>query len=129
MQVDSEKQDQISLEYDDLQPGVSQDEIAGGAQRTKQVVVGVFLVIAGIALMPLPGPGWVVTLYGLNLIKPDNALVRFIRRRIPGIPEDGSVPRRYIYIGAVLMIAGTVYSILYGRKTWDWIWEFLTGLF
>ncbi len=107
----------MAIEYDDLQPGISPDEEKEGLARGRQVVLGVLIVCVGIVLLPFPGPGWVVILVGLNKIKPDSALVRWLRRKIPGIPEDGTVPRRVLVLGGVLFTASTLYGIFYGAAT------------
>lgn len=117
----------MDIEYDDLQPGVSADERRHGIRRLAQIAIGVLLVIAGVVMLVIPGPGIVTVLVGLNLIKPDNALVRWIRRRIPGIPEDGRVPLRYVLVGAVFLVIGTVGGILYGQELSTWALD-LVGL-
>jgi len=110
----------MDIEYDDLEPGVSADERQHGFKRVAQIVIGVLLIVAGIVMLVIPGPGIVTILVGLNLIKPDNALVRYIRRRVPGIPEDGTVPARFIVVGAVFLVGGTIIGILYGQAMADW---------
>lgn len=115
----------LDLEYDDLQPGISNDENTTGIRRILQIGAGVLLVIAGIAMMVIPGPGVLTALVGLNLIKPDNFIVKWIRRRVPGIPEDGAVPKRYLVTGALFFVGTTAISILYGDELFDWF----TGLF
>ena len=117
----------MDIEYDDLQPGVSSDERRRGIRRIAQIVVGVLLVVAGIVMLVIPGPGIVTILVGLNLIQPDNAMVRYIRRRVPGIPEDGSVPMRYVLVGAVFLVGGTAIGILYGQDLTTWALD-LVGL-
>ncbi|MGI9595963.1 MAG: hypothetical protein ACR2QK_07370 [Acidimicrobiales bacterium] len=117
----------MSLEYDDLRPGISSDEDAHGAKRIVQVVFGVLLIGAGIVMLVIPGPGLVAIMVGLNLIKPDNAIVRWMRRKIPGIPEEGTVPRSYLLLGAVFLIGGTVFGILYGSDVSNWLRQ-LVGL-
>lgn len=117
----------MDIDYDDLEPGVSADERQHGVRRIAQIVIGVLLVAAGIVMLVIPGPGIVTILVGLNLIKPDNSLVRYIRRRVPGIPEDGSVPMRYVIVGAVFLVGGTVIGILYGAQLTDWALD-LVGL-
>lgn len=102
----------MDIEYDDLEPGVSADERQHGAKRVLQIVIGVLLIVAGIVMLVIPGPGIVTILVGLNLIKPDNTLVRWLRRKTPGIPEDGSVPTRFVVIGAVFLIGGTILGIV-----------------
>ncbi len=115
----------LDIEYDDLKPGISADEQQMGVRRLLQIGAGVLLVIAGLAMMVIPGPGVLTALVGLNLIKPDNFIVRWIRRKVPGIPEDGAVPKRYLAIGALFFAATTVLSILYGDIVFDWLKSFL----
>ena len=113
----------MAIEYDDLQPGISSDEEAHGAGRIIQIVFGVLLIGAGIVMLVIPGPGLVAIMVGLNLIKPDNAIVRWMRRKIPGIPEEGTVPRSYLILGAVFLIGGTVFGILWGASVTNWLLE------
>jgi len=107
-------------EYDDLQPGVSADEQQRGAKRIVQIIFGVFLIAAGIVMLVIPGPGLVAIMVGLNLIKPDNFAVRWMRRKIPGIPEEGSVPTSYLVLGGVFLVGSTLLGILYGAQVSDW---------
>lgn len=117
----------MDIEYDDLEPGVSADERQHGVKRIVQIVIGVLLIVAGIAMLVIPGPGIVTILVGLNLVKPDNALVRYIRRRVPGIPEDGTVPARFLVVGVVFLVGGTAIGILYGPAITDWALDLLRG--
>ncbi len=117
----------MDIEYDDLEPGVSADERRRGFKRILQIVIGVLLIVAGIVMLVIPGPGIVTILVGLNLIKPDNALVRYIRSRVPGIPEDGTVPTRFIVVGAVFLVGGTIIGILYGQAMADWALDLIRG--
>jgi hypothetical protein len=107
----------MAIEYDDLQPGVQPDEQKQGLARGRQIALGVLIVCIGVVLLPLPGPGWVIILVGLNMIKPESALVRWLRRRIPGVPEDGTIPRRTLVLGGILLTATTLYGIFYGAAT------------
>lgn len=109
-----------SLEFDDLKPGISVDEQRSGKSRVLQIIAGVLLVAVGIPMIPLFGPGWLMVMLGLNLIKPDNAAVKFLRKKIPGIPEEGAVPRRYLVLGGVLLVISTLVSIFYGDDLFDW---------
>jgi hypothetical protein len=111
----------MDLDYDDLEPGVSPDERQRGTRRLAQIVVGILLIVAGIVMLVIPGPGLVAIMVGLNLIKPDNILVRWMRRKIPGIPEDGKVPARFVVVGAVFLIGGTVFGIFYGAALSGWL--------
>ncbi len=117
----------MDIEYDDLQPGVSPDEEAHGAKRIAQMVAGVLLIAAGIVMLVIPGPGLVAIMVGLNLIKPDNFLVRWMRRKIPGIPEEGSVPTYYLVVGGLFLVGSTIFGILYGAQVSNWLLE-LVGI-
>lgn len=120
----------MELDFEDLQPGISENEDVHGIARFRNVILGVFVTIIGIILMPLPGPGIAIVLVGLNLIKPDNKLVRVIRARTPGIPEEGPIPRNALIFGAVMMIGASICSYFWGdlvfgpmkdavRSVWD----------
>ncbi|MFZ4518033.1 MAG: PGPGW domain-containing protein, partial [Microthrixaceae bacterium] len=100
--------------------------------RLARTVGGFFLIGLGIALLPLPGPGWVTIIVGLGLLPYAWAqrTIRLIRRRIPGVPEDGRIPTRtWVVMGLILAATMTV-SILFGDvigraigDAWSSIWS------
>jgi hypothetical protein len=59
--------------------------------------------------LPLPGPGWVVIAGGLVILAQDfvwaEKTLRYVRRRAPGIPEDGKIPMSTWITMAVVMFA------------------------
>lgn len=71
------------------------------AVRIARITLGFLVVIIGFALLPLPGPGWVVIAGGFVILSKDFAwadrTVRLIRRRVPGVPEDGRIPTIMIH--------------------------------
>ena len=111
----------MSLDYSELQPGLQDSEKENGVKRILRIGLGVVLVIAGIAMLVLPGQGILTIIVGLNLIKPDNALVRWIRARTPGIPEEGPIPVVAIVLGIVLFVVMGVVSLLYGQDILNWV--------
>ena len=56
----------MDIEYDDLRPGISADEQQTGGPRLIQMIVGVLLVVAGVVMLVIPGPGLVAIMVGLN---------------------------------------------------------------
>ena len=81
------------------------------AIRLARMTAGFLVVIIGIILLPLPGPGWVVIAGGFVILSKDfvwaERTVRLIRRRVPGVPEDGRIPTSsWITIGVVAVGAG-----------------------
>lgn len=119
----SEHQDIHGVEADfaDLTPGLSEREQKASRNRLLQIVLGVFLIAVGIPMIPLAGPGWAVILVGLNMVWPDNPLVPWLRKRLPVVPDEGPIPKRYYVIGGVLMVVGVAASLLYGDVVTGWV--------
>ncbi len=71
------------------------------------MLLGFVIVVIGIVLLPLPGPGWVVIASGLSILAKDVAwadrLLQKVRRRLPR-RADGKVRRSAVAAALVLMI-------------------------
>ncbi len=117
----------IEVDYADLSPGLSEREQRASKNRLLQIILGIFLIAVGIPMIPLAGPGWAVILVGLNMVWPDNPLVPWLRRRLPVVPDEGPIPRRYFVIGGLLMAVGIVASLVYGDAVTSWFRD-LTGI-
>lgn len=90
--------------------------------RLARAGVGFALVLVGIVLLPLPGPGWLLIILGLSLLPYSWAerTVRLIRRKIPGVPEDGVIPV-HTWIIIVVLVAGAVaVSLVWGDNIGAW---------
>lgn len=83
--------------------------------RVARMTLGFFVVILGIILMPLPGPGWLIVAGGLTILAKDVAwadrALRYIRKKVPGIPEDGKIPRSSMVTMAVIASAAVAASL------------------
>lgn len=97
--------------------------------RLARISLGFLIVIAGIAALPLPGPGWLIILAGLGILSRDFVwaarLIRYIRRRIPGIPEDGKIPpRTWVMMGLIMAVAAacSVWWYLFDGKDTVYGW-------
>lgn len=93
--------------------------------RLARAGVGFALVLVGIVLLPLPGPGWLIIILGLSLLPYSWAerTVRLIRRKIPGVPEDGVIPV-HTWIIIVVLVAGAVtVSLVWGDNIGTWASE------
>ncbi len=117
----------LEIDYADTAPGISENERAAGAKRLIQVVLGVILIAAGISMMFIPGPGIATLLVGLNLIKPDNALARWIRQKTPGVPNEGPIPRRHYVVGVGFLVVSSTLGVIYGQEAANWLRD-LTGI-
>ena len=90
--------------------------------RLARTVAGFVLVGVGLAGLVLPGPGWLLILLGLGLLPYAWAqrTIRSIRRRVPGIPEDGRIPARtWVVMGAVVAVASAL-MVLFGAEAARW---------
>ena len=92
------------------------------ALRMVRTVGGFLLVGLGIVALPLPGPGWLIIIIGLSLLPYTWAerTVRLIRRRIPGIPEEGSIGLRQWVVMGALVAAAVTGSLLWGDDVSQW---------
>lgn len=104
----------------ELQTGVREDTLEQARRhvvwRLLGAVGGFVLIGAGIAMLPLPGPGWLVIILGLTMLpfRWADRTVTLIRRRIPGVPEEGSIPTRTWVVMGTLVVAFGVVSIVWG---------------
>jgi len=76
---------------------------------------GFLLVFGGIAMMVLPGPGILALASGLVILSKDFAwadrALRYVRDKVPGLEEEGPVPKRTLVISGLLLVAGVLGSI------------------
>lgn len=91
--------------------------------RLLRAVAGFFVIGIGIAALPLPGPGWLLIIIGLTLLPFAWAerTILLIRRKIPGVPEEGSIPLHTWLIMGVLLVTFTTISIFYGDDISKWL--------
>ncbi|HNE37776.1 MAG TPA: PGPGW domain-containing protein, partial [Microthrixaceae bacterium] len=102
------------------------------ALRMARMIGGFVLIGIGASLIVLPGPGWLVILIGLSLLPFAWAerTILAIRRRVPGVPEDGTIPPRTWVVIGVVTVGAIAISFLFGSRIGDWIsgtWESVFG--
>jgi uncharacterized protein (TIGR02611 family) len=91
-------------------------------------VVGAAVVVLGFALIPLPGPGWLIVFAGLAILATEFAwaerLLRFARRKVQGwttwVTHQSLMVRALIGLAGLLVVAGAfwAYLELYGAPSW-----------
>jgi hypothetical protein len=96
---------------------------AGAIRRTLRATGGFMVIGVGIALLPLPGPGWVVIILGLSMLPFAWAerTILTIRRNIPGIPDEGRIPLSTWIVMGVMVVAFTTLAILFGGSIGAWL--------
>lgn len=85
-------------------------------RRIGRIILGSFLLIAGVAMLVLPGPGWIAIAGGLALLSRDVAwagrLLHIIRDKVPGVPADGAIPRSTWTSIALVTVAAAIVGAL-----------------
>ncbi len=83
--------------------------------RLGRMALGFGIVILGIVLLPLPGPGGLIIAGGLFILSKDIAwadrLLRYMRKRVPGVPEDGKIPRSSMITMATVTLGAVALSL------------------
>lgn len=77
--------------------------------RLARMGLGSLLLIAGIAMMLLPGPGTVAMAAGLVILSRDfvwaDRALKYLRKKVPGLDEEGPIPKSTIVVSLMLMAA------------------------
>ena len=75
--------------------------------RLARMAAGFVLLALGVAMIVLPGPGAVVMAAGLVILSRDVAwadrALRYLRRKTPGLDEEGPIPKSTIAVSLMLM--------------------------
>jgi uncharacterized membrane protein YbaN (DUF454 family) len=83
--------------------------------RMARLSLAVALLMVGVVLLVLPGPGWLVIAAGLAVLARDVAWAErwltAVRRRVPGARADGSLPPGVIATIVVMALAATAISL------------------
>ncbi|MEZ5381315.1 MAG: PGPGW domain-containing protein [Microthrixaceae bacterium] len=88
--------------------------------RLTRMSLGAIVMLAGLVMLVIPGPGWLAIAAGLAILSKDvawadNAL-RFIREKIPGVPADGKIPRSTWLVIGFLGAAGLAVGLAYATN-------------
>lgn len=85
------------------------------AVRMARISLAIVLLLAGVAMLALPGPGWLVIAAGLAVLSRDVAWAErwlvAVRKRIPGAQPDGSLPRGMWVTIIVVTLAAASFSM------------------
>lgn len=114
----------IEAEYETGRHEETEDEARRGVAIRIARIVGGFLVMGlGIAALPLPGPGWLIIIFGLSLLPFAWAerTIRLIRSKIPGIPEEGRIPLTSWLVMAGMLVVFTGGTIVFGDSISGWV--------
>jgi len=69
------------------------------------MVVGFGLILAGIVMIFVPGPGLLAFAAGLAILARDfvwaDKVLRYVRKKVPGLDPDEPIPKKALYMSAV----------------------------
>ena len=95
--------------------------------RIGRMTVGFLVLLAGAAMMVLPGPGVVVMAAGLVILSRDvkwaDKALRYLRKRAPGLDEEGPIPKSTIIVSVMLMIAAGLGTFWWFNGGKDWFFD------
>lgn len=103
--------------------------------RLGRITLGTMVTLLGTAALPLPGPGWLIIAGGLAILSRDvewaDRLLRYIRKRVPGVPEDGKIPPATVVrlglISAAFIALSMYWTFGGGKEAASGLWDNLTG--
>lgn len=111
---DAAIQAELEIGHDDDTPAKAWSHVL---IRIGRMIAGFVVLLAGAAMMVLPGPGLVVVAAGLVILSKDVAwadrALRYVRKRAPGLDEEGPIPKSTIVVSIMLMVAA-------GLGAWWW---------
>ncbi len=103
-----------------------------GLDLTYRIVIGVVgtaVVVGGLVLVPLPGPGWLIVFFGLAILATefawagrvrDYGLAKF-RGWTEWVTEQSLLVRALIGLAGLLVVAGAVWAYLAIQGVPDWL--------
>lgn len=83
--------------------------------RIGRIAAGFGLMIAGVVMIFVPGPGLLAFAAGLAILSKDfvwaQKVLRFVRKVVPGLDPDEPIPKKALYMSAVFLVLGILGSI------------------
>ena len=120
------------LSWDEIVEAAEEAERADGGEETEaevrsHIVVRVarislasVILLAGLTMLVLPGPGWLVIAVGLALLSRDVAWAErwlvAVRKRVPGARPDGTLPSGVWATIIVMALAGTAVGLWFAFR-------------
>lgn len=83
--------------------------------RIGRIAAGFGLMIAGVVMIFVPGPGLLAFAAGLAILSRDfvwaDKVLRFVRSKVPGLDPDEPIPKKALYMSAAFLVLGAIGSI------------------
>ncbi len=97
--------------------------------RITVALVGVTIIVIGVILLPLPGPGWLVIFAGLFVLSTEfewaERLLEYARDKVQAwtawVKEQSLLVRAMIGLGCLLIVTGALWGYVAWKGIPDWI--------
>lgn len=97
--------------------------------RITVALVGVAIIVIGIILLPLPGPGWLVIFGGLFVLSTEfewaERLLEYARDKVhtwtEWVKEQSLLVRAIIGLGCLLIVVGAIWGYIAWKGIPEWI--------
>ncbi len=93
--------------------------------RIGRIFAGFGLMIAGVVMIFVPGPGLLAFAAGLVILSRDfvwaEKVLRYLQSRVPGLDPDEPIPKKALYMSGVFLLLGAAASIwwfFFGGDEW-----------
>lgn len=140
--VASAPHDDEHTSFDDIRRAAIDAELDVGAEedtrqkawhhvllRIGRMVLGSILILAGVVMLVVPGPGLVAISGGLVILSRDvkwaDRALRYLRKKAPGLDEEGPIPKSTIVVSIMLMTAAAIGTYWWFNGGQEWF----SGLF
>lgn len=92
-------------------------------------LIGVAIIVIGIVLLPLPGPGWLIIFAGLFVLSTEfewaERLLHFARDKVQAwtdwVKRQSLLVRSLIALGCLLIVAGAIWGYVAWMGVPEWI--------
>ena len=92
-------------------------------------LVGLAIIVVGVVLLPLPGPGWLIIFGGLFVLSTEfewaERLLHFARDKVRAwtqwVKRQSLAVRALIGLGSLLVIAGAVWAYVAWQGVPEWV--------
>jgi uncharacterized protein (TIGR02611 family) len=112
---------------------IRQNKSLNHTYRIVVAILGTVIILAGIALLPLPGPGWLIIFLGLGLLASEfdwaKRVLDYAKKKVGAwtdwVQEQNWFVRILLGLACLAIVLGAVYGFIWwqGLPSWtpDWV--------
>lgn len=117
----------------ELREKIRQNKGLDAVYRIVVAVVGTAIILAGLALVPLPGPGWLIVFVGLGILATEFGWARrvldYARKKVGAwtdwVQDQNWFVRILLGLGCLAIVAGMIYGYIWWQGVPGWVPEWV----